>query len=105
MLQFSDATSISAACNIFGTTFGIGCWNLPPQKGEDIRVLQHSDIINFVDVDSLENQQQQHVLKFKEFIIAQGIELVFEAERPILSIRAQYSTLKANSPLVQGLCS
>jgi hypothetical protein len=42
----------------------------------------------FVDIASLENQQQQNVLKFKEFIIAQDIELVFEAERRILSIRA-----------------
>jgi hypothetical protein len=72
------------AWEIFGTTFGICCRNLPPLKGQERQKLLHGDIVHVVDVDSSENIQLNEGIMFKEFIAAQGVELVYECRKSSL---------------------
>lgn len=44
MLRICTPDSMDRAREVFGTTFGIGCRNLPPLKGEPRRQLVHGDI-------------------------------------------------------------
>jgi hypothetical protein len=103
MLRIADEDGIQAACKLFGRTFGIGCRNIPPHNGHDVRKLLYGDIINLVNVISAENQQARGSARFKEFIVAQGVEFVFEVQRGPLSIRVRYSSHKAESPQVQNI--
>lgn len=100
MLRIANPECMTAARNFFGKTFGIGCRNLPPHKGEGIRRLLQGDIVNFVNVDAPENQQVP-LNRFREFIIAQGVELVFESSRRLLSIRVRYSRYNAENDTIQ----
>jgi hypothetical protein len=86
--------------NILLKTFSIGYCNLPPHKGEGIRRLLHGDIINFVNVDTPENQQVP-LDHFQEFIVAQGVEFVYVFSRCLLSIRVCYSKCNAEHNIVQ----
>jgi hypothetical protein len=100
MLRISNQPSMDRARQIFGTTFGVGCRNQPPLKGQDCRKLLHGDIVNIANVESPENTQLIDGLKFKEFTAAQGVELVYEYGKRLLSIRVRYSRILANDPLV-----
>jgi hypothetical protein len=90
------------AREIFGKTFGKGCRNLPPLKGQDRRKLVHGDIVNVVNINSKENIQLSQVMKFREFTAAQGVELVCECRRWLLSIRVKYSII-ADDPMVSQI--
>ncbi len=103
MLRTADEESLEAARKLFGRTFGVGCWNIPPHKGHDVRKLLYGDIVNVINVRSPENEEARRAVRFKEFIIAQGVEFVFELQRRLLSIRVRYSSHKAESPLVQNI--
>jgi hypothetical protein len=100
MLRIIDEGSMDAARKLFGRTFGIGCRNIPPQKGHAVRKLLHGDIVNVVDVSSTENQEARRAVRFKEFIAAQGVEFVYEVHKRLLSIRVRYSSLNAEMPEV-----
>jgi hypothetical protein len=100
MLRIADEGSIKAARKLFGHTFDIGCRNIPPHKGHDVQKLLYSDIVNVVNVSSAENKQALGAAWFKEFILAQGVEFVFEVQRRLLSILVRYSSHMAQSPLV-----
>lgn len=69
MLRTINAESIGVAHNLFGTTFGVGCRNLPPHKGKGPLKLLHGDIVNLANVEAPENQEDQ-LATFKEFIVA-----------------------------------
>jgi hypothetical protein len=97
MLRIMDQQSVAKARKLFGRTFGIGCRNLPPHKGHGIRKLLHRDIINIINVDLNDNQ---HTEGFREFVAAQGVELVFNPETRALSIRVRYSKVNAEDPMV-----
>ncbi len=68
-----------------------------------MRKLLYGDIVNVINVSSPENEEARRAVRFKEFIIAQGVEFVFELQRRLLSIRVRYSSHKAESPLVQNI--
>jgi hypothetical protein len=87
ILRIIDEGSMDAARKLFGRMFGIGCRNIPPQKGHAVRKLLHGDIVNVVDVSSTENQEVRRVVQFKEFFAAQGVEFVYEVHKRLLSIR------------------
>jgi hypothetical protein len=55
MIQIADHASMERAKEVFGNTFGIGSRNLPPLKDELCRKVIHGDIINVVNVSSVEN--------------------------------------------------
>jgi hypothetical protein len=102
MLRISNRPSMDRAREIFGTTFGIGCRKLPPLKGQDRRKLVHSDMVNVVNMNSPENIQLG-LVKFREFTAAQGVELVYEFRRRLLSIRVKYSRVIADDPMVSQI--
>jgi len=103
MLHVADKECIEAARKLFSHTFGVGCQNISPHKGYEAQKLLYGDIVNLVNVISPENQEARQAVHFKEFIIAQGVESVFELQRRLLSIRVRYSSHKAESPLVQNI--
>jgi hypothetical protein len=103
MLRISNQPSMDRARQIFGTTFGIGSRNSPPLKGQEPRTLQHGDIVNLVNMNCMENLQLSQAAKFKEFTAAQGVELVFEAAKRVLSIRVKYSRVMADDAMVGHL--
>jgi hypothetical protein len=100
MLRFASQDSVEKARHVFGITFGIGCRNLPPAKGESERKLLHGDVVNIIDVEA-NVVQPLHQDTFKEFVSLQGIELVFQPETRVLSIRVRYCRTNAESFVVK----
>lgn len=100
MLRSASQDSVEKARHVFGITFGIGCRNLPPAKGESERKLLHGDVVNIIDVEA-NVVQPLHQDTFNEFVSLQGIELVFQPETRVLSIRVRYCRTNAESLVVK----
>ncbi len=101
MLRIATPASMDRAREVFGTTFGVGCRNMPPLKGQMVRQLVHGDIVNLVNVSCIDNNNLQlQGPKVKEFIAAQRVDLVYESAKRQLSIRTKYSRVNAEDALV-----
>jgi hypothetical protein len=72
-------------------------------KGQNRRKLVHGDIVNVANINSPENIQLGQVVKFREFIAAQGVELFHEFRRRLLSIRVKHSCIIADNPMVSQI--
>ncbi len=90
MLQIISPASMEQLREIFVTTFGIGCKNMPPLKGRPSRELVYGDIVNVVNV-SENNLAEVASLSFKEFIAPQSIDLMYVFAKRLLSIQVRYS--------------
>jgi hypothetical protein len=87
---------------IFGTTFGIGCRNMPPLKGEPRRELVYGNIVNVVNVAE-NNLAELASYSFKDFIAPQSIDLVYDFANRLLSIRVRYSRANAHDAVVHNI--
>jgi hypothetical protein len=95
MICVINPTDIATARSLFGTTFGIGTWNIPPCKGMPRKVLEVGNIVNIVQPSAEEVTD-----KFKEFTSDQRIDLVYEEACQSLAIRIIYSDVRAESEIV-----
>jgi hypothetical protein len=102
MLRIVSPASMERSREIFGTTFGIGCRNMPPLKGEPRRELVYGDIVNVVNVAE-NNLAELACQSFKEFIAPQSIDLVYDFANRLLSIRVRYSRANAHDAVVRNI--
>lgn len=94
-IRILDKTSMAVARDLFGRTFGVGSWNIPPRKGYPKKVLEFGNTINLVNTSP-----PNLYVKFKEFISDQRVDLLFEKISRHLIIRVVYCDLKAEAPVV-----
>jgi hypothetical protein len=85
ILRIVCPASLERSREIFGTTFGTGCRNMSPLKGEPRRELVYGDIVNVVNVSD-NNLAELASCSFKEFIAPQSIDLVYDFVNRLLSI-------------------
>jgi len=83
-------TSLSAAREVFGQTFGLGSRNHPPRKGAPRKVLEAGNIINLVNPS--ENAVEGC---FVEFISSERIDMVYEEFTRTMSLCVKYSSVLA----------
>jgi hypothetical protein len=98
MIRIMSLSSIDAAREVFGYSFGIGTRNYPPRKGAPHKVLELGNKINFVKVSAV-----QHGDTFHESIPSERIDLVYEELTRNLSIRVKYRSTLAESPEVSQI--
>jgi hypothetical protein len=91
LLRIDSARSMEGARQMFGDTFGIGI--KPPQIG---------DIVNIVNVDA-NNPLDDDAERYKELTFMQGVHFIYNESFQLLRIRARYSRVAAESPLISNV--
>ena len=81
---------MEGARQMFGDTFGIGI--KPPQIG---------DIVNIVNVDA--NNPLADTERYKELTFMQGVDFIYNESFWLLRIRARYSRVAPESPLISNI--
>ncbi len=100
MLRIASPMSMERSREIFGTTFAIGCRNMPPLKGEGKRQLLYGDIVNIVNMND-NDLASIASRRFREVVPLQSIDFVYDNVSRLLSIRVRYSNVVAQAAMVK----
>jgi hypothetical protein len=98
LVRIDCLIGLEGARKIFGSTFGIGVRNRAPNKGKSRVTLHHSDIVNFVDVQS--NVHYKEYERRKEYVAGQGIDFIYNPASRVLKIQLRYCKVDAHKPIV-----
>jgi hypothetical protein len=96
LIRFDSTTSLDFAHKLFGITFAIGIRNRPQNRGEKPVSMHHGDVVNFVDVSTIDVNN-----RFAEFISSQGVHFVYDVHALLLRICVCYSRILAQSSCVR----
>lgn len=98
LVRIDCLIGLEGARKIFGSTFVIGVRNRAPNKGESRVTLYHSDIVNFMDVQS--NVHYKEYEQRKEYVAGQGIDFIYNPASRVLKIQLRYCKVDAHKPIV-----
>jgi hypothetical protein len=102
LLRIDSSRSMSGARQIFGSTFGVGVRNRPPNKDEKPVSLKYSDVVNLVDVvdNAYDDAGFVEACRLSEFVAALGVDFLYDAKYRLLKIRVRYRKVDAHLPVV-----